>query len=33
VYTQAFENPFVAGYVTGGVGLPRTYGARFSVRF
>ena len=33
VYTQAFENPFIAGYVTGGVGLPRTYGARLSVRF
>jgi iron complex outermembrane receptor protein len=33
VYTIAFENPFTAGYVTGSVGLPRTYGCRLSVRF
>ena len=33
VETVAFENPFVAGYVTGSVGPPRTYGARLSVRF
>ena len=33
VETVAFENPFIAGYVTGSVGLPRTYGARLSVRF
>jgi len=33
VETAAFENPYVAGYVTGSVALPRTYGARVSVRF
>jgi iron complex outermembrane receptor protein len=33
VHAVAFENPFVAGYVTGNVGPPRTYGARFSARF
>ena len=33
VETVAFENPFIAGYVAGSVGPPRTYGARLSVRF
>jgi iron complex outermembrane receptor protein len=33
VETLGFENPFTAGYVVGGVGPPRTYGARVSVRF
>ncbi|MGP0057291.1 MAG: TonB-dependent receptor [Steroidobacteraceae bacterium] len=33
VETVAFENPFVAGYVVGNVGPPRTYGVRLSARF
>jgi iron complex outermembrane receptor protein len=33
VETVAFENPFVAGYVTGNVGPPRMYGVRLSARF
>lgn len=33
VDTVAFENPFVAGYVVGNVGPPRTYGVRLSARF
>jgi iron complex outermembrane receptor protein len=33
VDTVAFENPFIAGYVTGNVGPPRTCGVRLSTRF
>jgi iron complex outermembrane receptor protein len=33
VYTAAVENPFTAGYVTGTLGMPRTYGARLAYRF
>lgn len=33
IYMTGFQNPFVAGYVSGAIAAPRTYGARLSVNF